>query len=130
MASEQDKTAPVQGYAGRIPWEMHLRAYERYCLKWSPQQALIEGGCRGGFHAAELDEFIPGWREELSEIAKLATERDRLRLELIAIYEFAMAHHGDQEPHVWLHGLTVDIPDQIERALEHPASSAGETAGG
>ena len=63
----KEKRAPVQGFAGGIPWDMHLRAYDAYCKKWSPQKALIEGGCRGGFGTNELDMFIPGWREELSE---------------------------------------------------------------
>lgn len=63
MADE--KRAPVQGYAPGIPWSMHLRAYEAYSKKWRPQPALIEGGCRGGFAVDELDEFIPGWRQEL-----------------------------------------------------------------
>lgn len=55
--------APVQGYSGGIPWSLHLEAYAVYCKRCGPQQALIEGWCRGGFHANELDEFIPGWRE-------------------------------------------------------------------
>ena len=61
------KMAPVQGFTPGIPWDMHLRAYDAYRKKWGAQQALIEGGCRGGFGTKELDEFIPGWREELSE---------------------------------------------------------------
>lgn len=65
------KMAPVQGYARGIPWEMHMRAYDAYCKKWSPQPALIEGWCRGGFGVSELDQFIPGWREELKEITRL-----------------------------------------------------------
>lgn len=76
-----DKIAPVQGYADGIPWSMHLRAYDAYCKKWSPQPAMIdlEGrNCRGGFGVKELDEFIPGWREELSEISKLKAEVARL----------------------------------------------------
>lgn len=66
-----EKRAPVQGFSAGIPWSMHLRAYDAYSKKWSPQPALIdlEGrGCRGGFSVGELDEFIPGWREELSDL--------------------------------------------------------------
>jgi len=69
------KTAPVQGYAAGIPWEMHLEAYAAYSKKWSPQPALIEGWCRGGFHTGELDEFIPGWRDRLGV---LAAQRERI----------------------------------------------------
>jgi hypothetical protein len=75
---EREKIAPVQGYSAGIPWSMHLRAYDAYCKRYSPQRALIEGGCRGGFGVGELDMFIPGWREELSEITKLKTENARL----------------------------------------------------
>lgn len=62
-----EKLAPVQGFTPGIPWEMHLRAYDAYCKKYGAQKALIEGGCRGGFGTRELDAFIPGWRDELSE---------------------------------------------------------------
>ena len=71
-----EKMAPVQGYAAGIPWHMHLRAYDAYCKKWGPQEAMIdlEGrNCRGGFAVEELDDFIPGWREELLELTRLKT---------------------------------------------------------
>lgn len=82
VASGQDvdkRIAPVQGYTPGIPWAMHLRAYDAYCAKFRPQQELIEGNCRGGFGVKELDMFIPGWREELSELHQLRAEVDRLR---------------------------------------------------
>lgn len=72
-----EKIAPVQGYTPGIPWEMHLRAYDAYCAKWSPQPALIDlagRNCRGGFSVGELDMFIPGWRDELSERTRLLKE--------------------------------------------------------
>lgn len=68
-----NKRAPVQGWAAGIPWELHLEAYSAYCKKYGPQQALIEGGCRGGFATGELDMFIPGWRERASRTAKVET---------------------------------------------------------
>lgn len=70
----KEKLAPVQGYSAGIPWAMHLRAYDAYCKRYSAQPALIdlEGrNCRGGFGTKELDMFIPGWREELSEFHQL-----------------------------------------------------------
>lgn len=70
MCRFPDIRAPVQGYPGGIPWEMHMRAYVEYAKKWSSQVALIDlygRGCRGGFSTGELDDFIPGWREQLSE---------------------------------------------------------------
>lgn len=75
-ANVAPKMAPVQGFTAGIPWEMHLRAYDAYCIEYRPQQALIEGGCRGGFGVSELDRFIPKWRDELSVYAKLATARN------------------------------------------------------
>ena len=73
----REKRAPVQGFSAGIPWSMHLRAYDAYCKKWGPQKALIElegRNCRGGFSVSELDDFIPGWREELTEINQLKEE--------------------------------------------------------
>lgn len=64
------KTAPVQGYPAGIPWEMHLRAYAKYRDKFGRNDALLDlkgRNCRGGFHTGELDELIPGWREELQK---------------------------------------------------------------
>lgn len=75
-----EKRAPVQGYTPGVPWSLHLEAYDAYCKKYGAQPALIdlEGrGCRGGFGTRELDEFIPGWRDKVSEIATLKAERDR-----------------------------------------------------
>lgn len=69
-----EKLAPVQGYKPGIPWSMHLRAYNEYCKRYGPQQALIEGWCRGGFGDGELDMFIPGWREEVSVMAQLKAQ--------------------------------------------------------
>jgi len=83
-----EKIAPVQGYVQGIPWDMHLEAYNAYCKKWGAQPALIdlEGrNCRGGFGVRELDDFIPGWREKLSLVGKLTTERDALQERLDAL---------------------------------------------
>lgn len=77
-----EKRAPVQGFEGGIPWSMHLRAYDAYCKIYSPQPALIDlekRNCRGGFHTSELDQFIPGWRDELSEIVALRNELAALK---------------------------------------------------
>ena len=77
---KKEKIAPVQGYSAGIPWAMHLRAYDVYCKKYGPQEALVnlEGrNCRGGFSTSELDVFIPGWREELSELHRLRAALDK-----------------------------------------------------
>ncbi len=74
VAGQAEKIAPVQGYTPGIPWSLHLEAYDAYSKRWSPQPAMIdlEGrNCRGGFSTGELDDFIPGWRDRVSEIGKL-----------------------------------------------------------
>jgi hypothetical protein len=55
------KQAPCQigrRGASHIPWEMHMAAYEVYCVVFGPQPALIEGWCRGGFGEVELLAFL------------------------------------------------------------------------
>jgi hypothetical protein len=54
-------THPVQlgrGASGRCPQVVTLRAYEVYCAVYSPQPAMIEGPCRGGFGTGELIAFL------------------------------------------------------------------------
>jgi hypothetical protein len=93
-ASAAEKIAPVQGYPRGIPWSLHLDAYDAYCKKWGPQPALIdleERNCRGGFSAGDLDEFIPGWRDKVSEIGSLKAEVAALRVALAAAPQPAIA---------------------------------------
>lgn len=47
------QTSHVKGQA-RVPTAVTLKAYAVYCEVWSPQPALIEGWCRGGFGIGEL----------------------------------------------------------------------------
>ncbi len=55
---------PVQvrtGYRrdrGSAPQTVTRRAYEVYCHVYRPQEALITGGCRGGFGTGELVAFL------------------------------------------------------------------------
>lgn len=44
--------------AATIRESVHLRAYEVYCEVYSPQPALVEGWCRGGFHTSELIAYL------------------------------------------------------------------------
>jgi len=52
-----------------------------------------------------------------AQLAAAEAQRDRLTEALDWIRRFAEAHHAQQEAHVLLHGLTVDIVDVAERAL-------------
>lgn len=78
IPEEKRKLAPAQiGRHGgsHIPWAMHLAAYEVYCEVFGPQDALIEGGCRGGFGEVELLAFLYArafprkeWRARSNEV--------------------------------------------------------------
>jgi hypothetical protein len=94
-----EKIAPVQGYQPGIPWSMHLRAYAEYCKRYGPQKAMIEGWCRGGFGAEELDMFIPGWRDEVSVLKQLKSEITALREENTKLKaENAQDHTREPKP--------------------------------
>lgn len=55
-------THPVQTSCchrgGVCPQSVTLAAYEVYSHVYGPQQAMIEGGCRGGFSEGELIAFL------------------------------------------------------------------------
>lgn len=40
------------------PQSVTLRAYEVYCALYGTQEAMITGGCRGGFSPGELIAFL------------------------------------------------------------------------
>jgi hypothetical protein len=61
--SEQLKVHPVQthyrpGQQAYCPTEVTMRAYEVYCHIHGPQEAMVTGGCRGGFSTGELIVFL------------------------------------------------------------------------
>jgi hypothetical protein len=81
--SESIATHPVQ-----TPWRpahekafapqiVTMKAYEVYCHVYAPQDAMVTGGCRGGFSAAELIAFLYAssfpkdqWRNRVDEAFK------------------------------------------------------------
>lgn len=90
--AKPEKMAPVQGWPSGIPWWLHLEAYEVYVRKYGEQKALIdlEGrGCRGGFSTGELDAWIPGWRDKISDYGKLKAELAELKAKAITREELA-----------------------------------------
>lgn len=72
------KMAPVQGYSAGIPWSLHREAWDAYAKKYGKNQTAERLADRGGFGTEELDDFIPGWRDRVSEITALREEVKRL----------------------------------------------------
>lgn len=63
IPQEKIETHPVQNHfrphaSYRVSTLVTLRAYEVYSKVHSPQPALIEGECRGGFGVGELIAFL------------------------------------------------------------------------
>ena len=63
MPEETIEVHPVQVHTRSdkrpvCPKVVTMRAYEAYCSVFSPQPALVEGWCRGGFSATELIAFL------------------------------------------------------------------------
>ena len=60
--SEEIKLHPVQGTSThqvtQLRTEVTLRAYEVYCHVHGKQEAMVTGGCRGGFSTGEIIAFL------------------------------------------------------------------------
>jgi hypothetical protein len=73
------KMFPIQKHhrpheSAQVMEPIYMRAYEVYCEVFSPQPALIEGWCRGGFGMGELTAFLYAypfpkkeWRQRVDE---------------------------------------------------------------
>lgn len=73
---------PVQTHqyrrgAAQITSLVTLRAYEVYCHLFGEQEAMVTGGCRGGFSTGELIAFLYArsfpkeeWRSRVDEAFK------------------------------------------------------------
>jgi len=79
MESDGIPVHPVQtGFrGGQAPQSVTLRAYEVYSEIYSPQPAMIEDGCRGGFSTGELVAFLYArsfpkaeWRRRFDEAVR------------------------------------------------------------
>jgi hypothetical protein len=62
---------------GKITSAVTMRAYEVYCHLYGKQEAMVTGGCRGGFSAGELIAFLYAhsfpkdeWRARVDEAFK------------------------------------------------------------
>lgn len=87
MSDSKPRMFPILADHGRntkpaptsIPWSVADKAYHVYRSRYGSGQSLERLAERGGFGANEMDEFYPGWRDEVSELAQLRAERDALR---------------------------------------------------
>jgi len=61
-----ERRFPIQRY-GTIPWALAETAFREYNKRW-PDQTLVRLAQRGGFGVAEMDEFVPTWREDAERI--------------------------------------------------------------
>lgn len=61
-----------------IPWSVADKAYSVYTARYGRDQSLEHLARRGGFGANEMDLFLPGWREEVSELAAIRQRVERL----------------------------------------------------
>lgn len=70
------EVAPVQGF-GPIPWPLHVEAWREYHRIYDSRQNAETIADRGGFHAEEMDELLPGWREKLSAVGQLRERAEK-----------------------------------------------------
>lgn len=126
------KIAPVRGYAQGIPWSLHLKAYNAYCKKYSPQEALIDlaaRGCRGGFAVEELNMFVPGWRDEVEELSLLRTQVANLTAERAALRQaimfFSSAVKGREPWTATCEDVFWKVIGELPKTQSHPHSTGG-----
>ena len=58
IATHPVQTADRYSRGGKCPQTVTMRAYEVYCHVYGPQEAMVTGGCRGGFSTGELIAFL------------------------------------------------------------------------
>ena len=68
------QTPQMRREQGVCPKVVTMAAYEVYCHVCSPQEAMVTGGCRGGFSTGELIAFLYArsfpkseWRARVNE---------------------------------------------------------------
>lgn len=78
-----ERQMPIQqshlshGEAAHVNEAVYMRVYEIYSHVFCPQQAMIEGGCRGGWGVGEMVAFLYAgnfpkeqWRSRFNEAIK------------------------------------------------------------
>ena len=79
----KSKMFPIQSSLGErgvkphplnIPWWLADLAYSVYSARYGRSQSLEHLAERGGFGANEMDMFVPDWREQCNENARLTQQ--------------------------------------------------------
>ncbi len=71
MAQDRKAATPAPS---SVPWEIAERAYSVYSARYGTSQSLKRLAERGGFHPGEMDDLLPGWRDEVNVFAQLRAE--------------------------------------------------------
>lgn len=66
---QTSRTAPPGPLS--IPWEVAEKAFSAYAARYGRGQSLERLAQRAGFSWDEMDVFLPGWRAEVDELARL-----------------------------------------------------------
>ena len=66
----------------QIPWSIAALAYSKYAAEYGRGQTLERLAERGGFGPGEMDYYLPGWREQVSELTALRAENEALRVKV------------------------------------------------
>ncbi len=84
LLATDDKTG-----LGDIPWSMGARAYAAYSARYGTNQSIETLNQRGGFSPGEMDQFLPGWRDQIAAAELLTPEQLMLWAILHGIMEIA-----------------------------------------
>lgn len=68
---ERRRDIPSRPHPLRIPWSVAELAYSVYSGRYGSGQSLERLAERGGFHASEMDEYVPDWRERASDLTSI-----------------------------------------------------------
>lgn len=79
LVENQMRKFPVMKF-GHIPMWLAEKAHSQYVYRFGNDQSLERLGERGGFGIEEMDEFVPGWRDELNENIQLKKQVEALQV--------------------------------------------------
>ena len=78
MREKDAKPHPIS-----IPWSIAELAYSGYRARFGDDQSMEVLAGRGGFAPSEMDQWLPNWREQCSEILQLRIKYDKAIDELL-----------------------------------------------